>query len=485
MSLENVTSKQQTQALAASTLAFTVCFAVWTMFSIIGIKIKADLGLNDTQFGILVATPILTGSLSRIFLGVWADQYGGRLIFTIQMLATSVAAFLLTLVDTYPMFLLAALGVGLAGGSFAVGVQYVSTWYPKERTGTALGIFGAGNVGAAVTNFGAPILLVALGGAWQSVAQVYAVVIAITAVLFYLFTRDDPALQHRKSQGVKHVPFIKQLEPLRNLQVWRFSLYYFFVFGAFVALALWLPRYYVGAYGLDLGTAGLLAACYALPGSIFRALGGWMSDKFGARTIMYWTFIASVMATFIMSYPSTDYTVAGIDGPITFNLTIPLWLFVSLTVVLGFFMSLGKAAVYKHIPVYYPGHVGSVGGIVGLVGGLGGFFLPVTFGIMNDLTGVWTSCFMLLTVLIATALTWMHFAIRRMEQQKHPELRNQGFLPELVSDEESIMAFLESDALKQRSQLLAQESQQMEDRAKKLKEQSAEMMAKSRKLAKA
>ncbi len=436
MSLKNVTSGQQVQALTASTLAFTVCFAVWTIFSIIGIKIKAELGLNDTEFGILVATPVLTGSLSRIFLGVWADQYGGRLIFALQMLATAAATYLLTMVSTYPMFLVAALGVGLAGGSFAVGVQYVSTWYPKEKTGTALGIFGAGNVGAAVTNFGAPILLVAMGGQWQVVAQIYAMVVGATAVLFFLFTKNDPALQERKEKGVEHVPFLKQLEPLKNLQVWRFSLYYFFVFGAFVALALWLPRFYMGAYGLDLKTAGLLAACYAMPGSIFRALGGWMSDKFGARTVMYWTFIACVICTFIMSYPATDYTVAGIEGPITFNLTIPLWLFVALTVVLGFFMSLGKAAVYKHIPVYYPNHVGSVGGMVGLIGGLGGFFLPITFGIMNDIIGVWTSCFMLLTIIIAIALTWMHFAIRCMDRQQHPELRGPKYLPELTTDEE-------------------------------------------------
>ena len=482
MTLNNVTRGQQNQALISSTLSFTVCFAVWTIFSIIGIKIKAELGLNDTQFGILVATPILTGSLSRIFLGVWADQYGGRIIFTLQMLATSMATFLLTLVSSYPMFLLAALGVGLAGGSFAVGIQYVSTWYEKERVGTALGIFGAGNVGAAVTNFGAPILLVAMGNQWQSVAQIYAVVIGITAVLFYIFTKNDPALEQRKQQGIGHVSFIKQLEPLQNIQVWRFSLYYFFVFGAFVALALWLPRYYVGAYGLELGTAGLLAACYAMPGSLFRALGGWLSDKFGARTIMYWTFIACVICTFILSYPSTDYTVAGIEGPVVFNITIPLWLFVSVTVILGFFMSLGKAAVYKHIPVYYPDHVGSVGGIVGLVGGLGGFFLPIIFGVMNDLIGVWTSCFMLLTVLIAIALIWMHFAIRMMEHRRYPELRDGRYLPELVTDEESVMAFLESEALQQRSELLAQESQQLQQRAQMLKAQSDELLVKSNKL---
>ncbi len=431
MNIANVTGGEQKRALAASTLAFTVCFAVWTIFSIIGLKIKMQLGLTDTQFGILVATPILTGSLSRIFLGVWADQYGGRVIYTFQMIVTALAAFLLTKVSTYPMFLVAALGVGLAGGSFAVGIAYVSTWYPAERQGTALGIFGMGNVGSAVTTFGAPFLLIAMEGQWQGVAQTYSIVLLITAILFYLFTKDDPALRARREKGVAHATFLEQMAPLKNMQVWRFSLYYFFVFGAFVALALWLPHYYMGAYGLDIKTAGMLTAAYALPGSVFRALGGWLSDVIGARRVMYWTFGVSVACTFIMSYPATDYTVAGINGPINFNITIPLWFFVSLTIVLGFFMSLGKAAVYKHIPVYYPGHVGSVGGVVGLIGGLGGFFLPIAFGVMNDVIGVWTSCFMLLTILIGIALAWMHFAILRMDRQDMPGLNDPRYLPEL------------------------------------------------------
>ncbi len=431
MHIANVTGGEQKQALAASTLAFTVCFAVWTIFSIIGLKIKMQLGLTDTEFGILVATPILTGSLSRIFLGVWADQYGGRIIYTFQMIVTALAAFLLTKVTTYPMFLVAALGVGLAGGSFAVGISYVSTWYPKERQGTALGIFGMGNVGSAVTTFGAPFLLILMDGQWQGVAQIYSVVLLITAILFYICTKDDPALRDRRERGVSHATFIEQMAPLKNMQVWRFSLYYFFVFGAFVALALWLPHYYIGAYGLDIKTAGMLTAAYALPGSVFRALGGWLSDKIGARRVMYWTFGVCVACTFIMSYPATDYTVAGIDGPISFNITIPLGLFVFLTIVLGFFMSLGKAAVYKHIPVYYPGHVGSVGGVVGMIGGLGGFFLPIAFGVMNDVIGVWTSCFMLLTILIGIALVWMHFAIVRMDRRDMPGLKGPRYLPEL------------------------------------------------------
>lgn len=429
--LDTVTKSQQNKALAASTLAFTVCFAVWTIFSIIGIKIKAELGLSDTQFGLLVATPILTGSLSRIFLGIWADQFGGKYVYSLLMLVTSGAVVLLTLANTYPLFLLAALGLGLAGGSFAVGVSYVSKWYPQEKQGTALGVFGMGNVGAAITNFGAPILLVALGGQWKSVALAYAAVLAATAVLYFLFTQDDPVHKARKAQGIKHESFIQQLAPLNHMQVWRFAFYYFFVFGGYVALALWLPRFYMGAYGLPLATAGLLAAVYALPGSIFRALGGWMSDKYGARTVMYWTFGVSLAVLILMSYPSTDYTVAGIDGPIDFNISIPLGVFVSFTILLGFMMSLGKAAVYKHIPVYYPDHVGSVGGMVGLIGGLGGFFMPIAFGIMNDLIGVWTSCFMLLTLLVAVNLTWMHFAILRSEKRKHPTLHGPKDLPEL------------------------------------------------------
>jgi NNP family nitrate/nitrite transporter-like MFS transporter len=408
-----VTKRDQTRALTLSTLAFTICFAIWTIFSILGVQIKQDLGLSDTQFGVLVATPILTGSLSRFILGVWADQYGGRIVMSLTMIASAIATYLLSTVETYEMFLLAALGVGLAGGGFAVGVAYVSQWYEKEKQGTALGIFGVGNVGAAVTNFGAPMLMVALG--WQGLAQTYAAIMLAAAVLFFVLTKDDPKLAARRARNEKPRGILEQMQPLKKLQVWRFSLYYFFVFGAFVALALWLPRYYVGVYGLDIKTAGMLAAAYALPGSVFRALGGWMSDRYGARTIMYWTFSACVIVCFFLSYPSADYVVHGIDGPISFSLGIGLWPFVGLTVILGFFMSLGKAAVYKHIPVYYPDHVGAVGGIVGLVGGLGGFILPITFGFMNDVTGVWTSCFMLLFGVTAFALLWMHSSILYME----------------------------------------------------------------------
>jgi NNP family nitrate/nitrite transporter-like MFS transporter len=312
------------------------------------------------------------------------------------------------------MMLLAALGVGLAGGSFAVGIEYVSKWYPQERQGTALGIFGVGNVGAAVTMFVAPFVLVAYG--WTTVAQVWALALVAMAVIFWLTTQDDPDHKARRARGGKAPSIAMQLEPLRNQQVWRFSLYYFFVFGGFVALALWLPRYLIGVYEVDIKTAGMLAAAYSIPASIFRAYGGHLADRFGARVVMYLTFGVSLVCLFMLSYPKTDYVVHGIQGPIAFSTEMSLVPFVVTVFILGFFMSLGKAAVYKHIPVYYPGHVGAVGGLVGMVGGLGGFVLPIMFGVMNDLSGIWTSCFMLLFGIVGMTMLWMHLAIRQMER---------------------------------------------------------------------
>jgi NNP family nitrate/nitrite transporter-like MFS transporter len=423
-----VTENQRRQALGASTLAFMACFAVWTIFSIIGIRIQKELGLNDTEFGLLVGTPILTGAVSRLFIGILSDRFGGRKVMPVVMLTAAAATFLLTYAQTFAQFLLAALFMGVAGGSFAAGVAYVARWYPKERTGTALGIFGMGTFGAAITN-SASFLMVALG--WIAVARIWAAGLVLVAVIFYLTTRDDPLAAERRASGAKGPSVAQQLAPLARLQVWRFAIYYAFVFGAFVALALWLPRYYIGAYGLSVGMAGMLATAFSLPGALFRAAGGWLSDRYGARSVMYLTFGMSMVATFLLSYPTTRYIVQGIDGPIHFTLAMGIVPFAMLTFVLGMFMSFGMAAVYKHIPVYYPENVGSVGGLVGMIGGLGGFVLPIAFGAMADLTGVWTSCFMLLFLLVSGAMAWMHLAIRRMERRNLPGLRALPELPEM------------------------------------------------------
>lgn len=413
-------------ALTLSTLAFMGAFAVWTIFSIIGIKIKKDLGLTDAEFGLLAGTPILTGSLSRVFLGVLADRFGGRIVNLVVMLLAAASTVALSYAHTYPAMLLAALGLGLAGGSFAAGVAYVSKFFPKENQGAALGVYGAGNVGAAVTNFGAPFVMAATG--WETVARIWAGALVVVALVFFFGAKDEPTLASRRASKAKSPAFLAQFAPLKKLQVWRFSLYYFFNFGAFVALSLWLPRYLVGVYHLDLKSAGMLAAAFSLPAAGFRIFGGWLADRIGARRVMYATLGVAVVATFLLSYPATSYVVDGIKGPIAFRIATALPAFMGILIVLGFFMSLGMAAVFKHIPVYYPNDIGAVGGLVGMIGGLGGFVLPIAFGAMNDLLHVWTSCFMLLFALVATALIWMNFAVRAMERARTPEL---GRLPEL------------------------------------------------------
>jgi len=395
------------KALWISTFAFTICFAVWTIFAIIGIRIKQELGLSETEFGLLVGTPVLTGSVVRILLGIWTERYGGRLVYTLTMLAAAVATFLLSYATTYMQMLIAGLGVGLAGGSFAVGVAYVSPFFPPEKQGTALGIFGAGNVGAAVTKFAAPFVLIAWG--WQAVAEIWALVLAAMAIAFWFTTTDDPAFRARRDRGVASRSLLQEFAPLKNVQVWRFSLYYFFAFGGFVALSLWLPRYLVGAYGFNLEVAGMVAAAYSIPGSVFRAFGGVLSDKKGARSVMYAMLAVSAVATLVLSLPAVTPTSSA------FGITPAV--FIVVIFVLGFFMSLGKAAVFKHIPAYYPESIGAVGGIVGMMGGLGGFILPIVFGLLKDITGLWSSCFLLLFAIVAISLVWMHLSVRQLERR--------------------------------------------------------------------
>ncbi|WP_048757110.1 nitrate/nitrite transporter, partial [Afipia felis] len=414
MSGPNQGNAARGRALWLSTISFTVCFAVWTIFSIIGISIKQKLGLNETEFGLLVGLPILSGSLIRLVLGAWTDQYGGRRVNTIVMLAAAVATYFLTWAHTYPQFLVAAFFVGIAGGSFAVGVAYVSRFYPAGKQGTALGIFGAGNVGAAVTKLLAPFVMVAFG--WQAVAEVWAAALAVMAVIFWVFSEEDPVMRERRARGEKPKSMWLEFAPLKNIQVWRFSLYYFFVFGAFVALTLWLPQYLINVYGVDLKAAGMIAAMFSIPASIFRAYGGHLADRYGARRVMYWSLLVGVACTFILSYPPTDYVVRTVTGSVGFHLEMGVVPFTVTVFVLGFFMALGKAAVFRHIPVYYPNNVGVVGGLVGMIGGLGGFVLPIAFGALNDLTGLWTSCFMLLFLIVTVSLLWMHLAVRQMER---------------------------------------------------------------------
>jgi MFS transporter, NNP family, nitrate/nitrite transporter len=428
------TERLRGRILALTTASYVGCFAVWTIFAIIGVEIQRQYRLSDSEFGLLVGTPFLSGSLMRVVLGVSADRYGGRRLFLGVMIVAAVATWLIADAASFPTLLVAGLGSGIAGAGSAVGLSYIARWYPKERHGVALGIFGAGNAGAAITKLSAPWVMLDWG--WQGVARLWALLLLLTAAVFWAGSAEDPAQASRRASMQPAVPLAQQIEPLRRLQVWRFGLYYFFAFGGYVALSLWLPHYLVAVYGLDIRMAGALAIAFSLPAGLLRVLGGVLSDRYGARQVMYWSFIGSLACTFILSYPPTDYAVHGVSGAHHFTIATGLFAFIPLLIALGSFLALGKAAVFKHIPVYYPNQVGAVGGAVGAIGGLGGFILPLAFGVANDLVDVWTSCFMLLFGLASLSLLWMHVAIRRQERASAPQLEQLRLLPEPPPDGE-------------------------------------------------
>jgi NNP family nitrate/nitrite transporter-like MFS transporter len=393
---------QQILVVTMSTLAFTVCFAIWMMFGVIGIPIKKALDLNATQFGILTATPVLTGSLIRVPLGMWTDKYGGRIVLTILMGACVVPIWLIGYATQFWHFLVLGLFVGIAGGSFSVGTPYVARWFKRDQQGFAMGIFGAGNSGAAVNKFVAPALLVAFG--WTLVPQVYAVAMLVMTIAFWFFTYSD------KSHLVESsITWREQLAALKDPNVWKYCQYYSIVFGGYVALALWMVQYYVGEYGLDIRVAALLAACFSLPGGVLRAAGGWISDRYGAHSVTWWVLWVSWICLFLLSYPQTDMTVQTINGPVTFHVGLNIWVFTALMFVIGVAWAFGKASVFKYIADEYPHNIGVVSGIVGLAGGLGGFLLPIMFGALVDLTGIRSSAFMLMYGVVWVSLIWMYW----------------------------------------------------------------------------
>ena len=428
--LPTSTNFAQYQALILSAAAFTVCFAVWTLFSIVGIKIKQELSLNDSEFGLLVATPVLTGALSRLFLGLLSDKFGGRRVFALLMLLTAGAVYSVSVVSSFPMFLVAALGLGFSGGSFAVGVSYVSNWFDRAHQGTALGIFGAGTIGTAVTTFGAPLLVNAFG--WRETVQIYAAVLAVAAIIFYLLTREDPASAARSAGTTKPRKLADQLAPLARLQVWRFSLYYFFVFGAFVALASWLPRYYMGMYGLPLAKAGLLttALCPAgggvsRPGRLDirpdrRAHGDVSHLHRGQHRLLRLVLSGNRLCR--ARHQGSDHVLVR-DR------------------IAGLCHADGRARLLHGDR--YGRRLQAHPRLLSRSCRRGGRpcrrhrrpwrLLPADrVRLMNDLIGVWTSCFMLLFGLVTLALAWMHGAIRLMERGKIGALKSLPELPEMA-----------------------------------------------------
>jgi len=397
------------RVLWLATIAFTLLFAVWLMLGVLGIRIRDELKLTPPQFEWLIAAAILAGALPRLNFGIWTDQYGGRVTMTLTLLFTAVPCFCLSQATSYEEVLACALLFGVAGNSFTIGISWVSAWFPNRTKGTALGVFGAGNVGASATKFLAPTLLAVIPaagflggtipGGWRFVPIVYAVLLVLMAAAVWFLA---PSPDRRPGLGR---PMSEVLAPLRFMRVWRFSLYYVVVFGAYVALAAYLPKYYVDVYDQTLGNAGYLTALFIFPASLLRPLGGWLSDMYGPRRITYSVFIGMTAALAILSIPMSILDL-GVGG----------FTFFMFVVACG--MGIGKASVYKYVPDYFPKDVGAVGGLVGTLGALGGFILPPAFGMLSRWAGSPQVAFVALLGLTVGSLAWLHVVVTRLKKQQ-------------------------------------------------------------------
>lgn len=419
-----------TRVLTLSTFAFTLMFAVWLMFGVLGIPIQKEFGISDSQLAWLSSVAILNGSIWRLFLGVLADRIGGKRVTIAMLLVTSVPAYLLAhMTLNYHWLLVLAFLIGFAGNLFSVGIAWNSHWFPRERQGFALGLFGAGNVGASATKFIGPAVIAStiggsylggiIPGGWRFVPALYSVLLVLTAIAIFFFTPSD----NEKIQESRRLK--EMFLPLRHIQVWRFSLYYVVVFGAYVALASWMPKYYVTVYGLNLHDAALLTALFIFPASLLRPLGGYLSDKIGARKLMYGTFSTMIFALLLLAAPFGYIVLETPDGPknvLPYSLGVGQ--FTALLFVVGCAMGIGKAAVFKHIPEYFPHDVGAVGGLVGTLGALGGFLLPPLFVFVRERTGLPQSTFIVLFLLTLTASACMHIVIMRLLSKESPHLEN-------------------------------------------------------------
>ncbi len=482
--------------LFLSFFAFTICFSAWMINGVL-VTFLTNNGIfrwTALQTGWLLGVPVLVGSLLRLPVGMLTDKFGGRWVMSLILILSAIPMFLLSKANSYGIFLLLSFGFGIAGSAFAAGVAYTSLWYPKEKQGTALGFFGTGNIGAALTTLFAPGILSRLThnnthlDAWRTLPQLYAGLLVITAIIFFVFT------ENKKPEIIKSVK--QRFSPLKYIQVWRLGLYYSFVFGSFVALTQWLIPYYVNVYSMTIVAAGMMTTAFNLPAGLIRAAGGILSDKVGARIVLYWVFGVCIVCLLFLFPPRVEIqtpgqgimasqpgTVTGVSNseiiikdlqdttqktvyplqnkedhiairfgihhdkegflplPSTFTWQEPQvktgdnigkgqllakgvtliyfqankWIFSTLVFIIGLMMGIGAAAVFKHISNYYPNDVGTVGGIVGVLGGLGGFFEPILFSYLLNVTGVWTSTWLFLFILVLICLAWMRFAIKRID----------------------------------------------------------------------
>ncbi len=411
------------RALTMATIAFAANFSVWILYAVVGLELQQSLQLSATQLGFVFASPMLTGALSRIPLGILADRYNPKHLYTAQMLAVIPALLLLPYMRTLDHYLWLGLWIGISGASFTLGIRYVCDWFTRSAQGTAMGVFGAGNAGAAITLAIAPLVIEHWG--WASLGPSYAAELLVVAILFaWLAPSSKSSSKTSTNSSTDASSYLKELA---HTQIWRFGLYYYFVFGSFLALIMWLPQYYVNAYHLTNEQAMAFTLFFVATSSMVRALGGWFADRYGGRAVNWTVFWICLVCLFFLSYPPTTMTIHGVDKDVYLDVEVNLWLFTGLIFIIGIAQGFGRASVYKTIYDYYPNQMGSIGGFVAAIGAFGGCTLPIAFGLAEDAIGIHSAAFMLLYGVLALCMTTMFFANKsdRLRQRiRHAQTHN-------------------------------------------------------------
>jgi MFS transporter, NNP family, nitrate/nitrite transporter len=375
------------RALFLSTTAFAVSFAVWGLLAALAPTFTQLYDLSGTEKSLMIAIPVLLGSVGRIFAGLAADKFGGRVVFTALLIFSAIPAVAIGFSTSFNQLLFFGLLLGVAGTTFPVGVGFTSRWFPPEKQGAALGIYGMGNIGQSIAVFGAPVLAGLLGD-WRTVFFIFAAVTLIWGIIFYLTARQSPT-------AVRPKTLAESLTPLKTSKIaWVLALFYFLTFGGFVALALYMPTLLREIFSLSPTDAGARTAGFVVLATLTRPIGGILADKFGGDRVLVVVFLAiAVLAVFLSSASIVPFTVGALGCAAA--------------------LGLGNGAVFKLVPQYFPKETGTVTGLVGAFGGLGGFFPPLELGLIKDAMGSYTLGFVLLSGFAMLCLAVNYFAFLR------------------------------------------------------------------------
>lgn len=382
----NPTVQAQTgnlKVLVLATIAFATCFAGWALFSPLAVYMKADFKLSSTSVGLLLATPVLLGSIARVPIGVLTDKFGGRRVFSVLLLFGFFPMFVASFAHSYGFLLVCGFFFGIIGTSFAIGIPQVSQWYPKEKQGLALGIYGVGNIGSAAATFGAPFLAESFG--WNKVFMIYAIPLLVMAFVYWFFSADAP-----KPVNIKPPTFRDKIKVYKSSNlIWIFCLFYFMTFGFFVTFSLWLPSYLRDFYKLTPVKAGSLTSIFVFATTFSRILGGYLGDRIPGRRILI---VLSIAILGILIF---------------LNMNVLLMTSLTIFYLMGVCLGIGNGVVFKLVAEYFPKDTGAVGGMVGAAGGLGGFFLPIMLGTLRDYTNNYSLGFIFVSLVCLMCLSFM------------------------------------------------------------------------------